>query len=254
MSGARPTWRRLILPDEHGVWGLLAGAVLVGLPLGHTLGGLGLVVAAVAAICCRQAASRFRAAPRRAMAVLLVAGAVALTGAAATWLAVPGAAWLAWCAASAVLAAVPTILALRGSVRRWWASALAGLAFGALGGAIAAAGGARPSWSAVAAAALGAHLVAIVPLVRAQARPDPRWARLAIEVHLVIGILGIAGWAAGCCPIGIPLILNLGLARCLWLVDKRITMSTPARIGLREMAWLPVLAACVVTSLRLGGA
>jgi hypothetical protein len=65
--------RELIIPREHGVWGLLAGAALVGLPLGSSLAGLPLLGAGVCAAMLRQAMSVRSAGLRRFLVAALLA-------------------------------------------------------------------------------------------------------------------------------------------------------------------------------------
>lgn len=239
--------RDLLIPREHGVWGLLAGAALVGLPLGGSLAGLPLLFAGVCAAMLRQAMSVRSAGPRRylvaALLAMLAAGLVAAT---AMLAAAP--AWSWWLAAAVCVGAI-CLYPFPG--RPWWVSAMAGLSAGLLAGAIATAGGAATATSVIAAAALAAHLTAVVPLVRAQLRADRRWSRLALELHVVALFCATVLWWIGLVASGIPLVFGLGLARAILLVDKRTPMSsTPARIGTREMAWLLVLAAGVHLGLR----
>lgn len=239
--------RDLVIPREHGVWGLLAGAALVGLPLGGDLSGLPLIGAGICAAMLRQALS-VRSAGRRRFVVAgllacLAAGLVALTAvsaAATTWM---------WWLAGAIGVGSICLAPIPG--RPWWVSAIAGASAGLLAGAMATAGGAGRIAAAIAACALAGHLTAVVPLVRAQLRSDPRWTALAIELHVVALLLAVAAWSAGLVASGIPLVFGLGLARASLLVDKRTPMSSsPARIGSREMAWLLVLAAGVHLGLR----
>ncbi len=239
--------RELIVPREHGVWGLLAGAALVGLPLGGSLAGLPLLGAGVCAAMLRQAMSVRSAGPGRylvaALLALLAAGLVAITVVLAV-----STAW-AWWLAAAILVGLICMHPFAG--RPWWVSAIAGLSAGMLAGAIAVAGGADTATAVIAAAALAAHLTAVVPLVRAQLRSDRRWSRLALDLHLMALLCAAASWWAGLVASGIPLVFGLGLARAAMLLDKRTPMSSsPARIGTREMAWLLVLAAGVHLGLR----
>lgn len=235
------------LPVEHGVWGLLAAAALVGLPLGSGLAGVPLLAAATVAVLLR---ARWRAAP--AWRPGLVAGAAAAGLLVLAWAMAPDAGFAGWLLAGAV----PGGAALAFRRRSAWASLLAACAFACLGAAVAAAGGAPAGWCVLAAAVLAVHLALLVPLVRAQVRPDPRWGRLAVDAH-VLALCGAAGaWAAGIAPSVIPLIFGIGLARCALLVDNRTSMSnsSPARIGAREMAWLPMVAGALALALRGGWA
>jgi hypothetical protein len=239
--------RELIVPREHGVWGLLAGAALVGLPLGGGIAGIPLLIAGVCAAMLRQAMSVKSAGPRRFLVAALLAGLAAALVASTAMLAV-SLAWLSWLVASILTGA---ICLLPTSGRPWWITAIAGLSAGLLAGAVAVAGGAGMTTALIAAAALAAHLTSVVPLVRAQLRSDPRWSALALDLH-VLALLGAAAlWATGLATSGIPLVFGMGLARAVHLVDKRTPMSSsPARIGTREMAWLLVLAAGVHLGLR----
>lgn len=237
---------RAWLPVEHGVWGLLAAAALVGLPLGSSLAGVPLLAAATVAVL-------LRARCRGGIAWLpcLGAGTVAAMLLALTWILASDAVFVAWLLA----AAVPGTVVLAAGGRSFMVSLAAVCAFACLGGAIAAAGGAPAGWCALVAVVLAAHLALLVPLVRAQVRPDPRWGQMAVDAHIVALCLAAGAWAADVAPSVIPLIFGLGLARCALLVDKRTTMSnSPARIGAREMAWLPVVAGALVLALRGGWA
>lgn len=232
------------MPAEHGVWGLIAGAALVGLPLGGDLAGLPLLVAALLAVLLRA-----RCRQSLVAGAVLAAGALALAAATATWVWADGRAWIGWAAASATMA----LLQARLPRRSLGSSLAAGAAFALLAGAVATAGGAPQAWAATAAVVLAVHLALLVPLVRAQLRPDPRWGRMALDAHILALCLAVGAWAAGLAPSVIPLIFGLGLARCAWLVDNRTSMSsTPAGIGAREMAWLPVIAGGLALSLRGG--
>ncbi len=237
------TWRAW-LPAEHGVWGLIAAASLVGLPLGGDLAGLPLILAAVIAVLLRARCSGGIAAWACVPAIVIMLGCVVLT-----WVMADGRPWLGWAAASGLAALLPTLLPRRSA----WSSVVAGTAFALLAAAAAVAGGAALAWAIIAASVLAVHLGLMVPLVRAQVRPDPRWGRRAVDGHAAAACLATGLWAAGAISSVIPLLFVLGLARCAILVDKRTPMSTsPARIGLREMAWLPVVAAGVVVALRGG--
>jgi len=248
------TWRSVCVPREHGVWGLLAGAALVGLPLGEHLAGLPLLLTAAALVCARQA--WLAQAGSRSHIALLGLGTVAIAGLILAAAYAAGQTWLIWLGLAGALGILGQ-LAQPG--RPWWATAVVGAAFACLGGAVASAGGAPLPWAVVGSIALAAHFMASVPLVRAQIRPDARWPRLALQLHACCAFAAVAGWATDLLPSGIPLLFAIGLVRACLIVGKRTTMFasstriTPAAIGRREMAWLPVVAAGVVLGLR-GGA
>lgn len=237
------TWRSW-LPAEHGVWGLIAAAALVGLPLGGDLAGLPLICAAVVAVLLRARCLKGVVVwPCVASLVVMLACAWL------TWVMAEGRPWQGWAAASALVALLPPLFPRRSA----WSSVVAGAAFALLAAGVAVAGGASSAWATVAAVVLAVHLGLMVPLVRAQVRPGPRWGRLAVGSHAVATCLAAGLWAVGLVSSVIPLVFVLGLARCLLLVDKRTTMSaSPARIGAREMAWLPVVAGGLVLALRGG--
>lgn len=242
-----PRWTSLVLPREHGIWGLLAGAALVGLPQAHDLAGLPLLGAALAGVVLRQAMLGAGCAGDRAL-VLVFAILAAGGGVLATAVLAGERAWWPWLAAAAVTGA-PMVVPVPG--RPWWSSALGAVPAGLLAAALAVAGGAGAGTAAVVAAALAVHLVGAVPLVRAQTRGGPLWSGLAVEVHIIAVLLAVSGWAAGLIAWGIPAVFGLGLARAAFLADKRTPMSSsPALIGARELAWLPVLAAGVHFGLR----
>lgn len=247
------TWRSVCMPREHGVWGLLAGAALVGLPLGDHLAGLPLLFAAIGLVCARQAWSA--QAGWRSYAVMFAGVLCAIGCIVMAWHHAAGSGWMMWLGCAAVLAALG-LSTQRG--RPWWSSALSAAAFAALGGAVSAAGGAPIAWTMVGSAVLAAHFAASVPLVRAQIRPDIRWPLLAIDLHVAFAASAVGCWAVGLVPSGVPLVFAFGVARAAWIADKRTTMyaghatPSPAAIGMREMAWLPVVAAGVVLGLRGG--
>jgi hypothetical protein len=237
------TWRAW-LPAEHGVWGLIAASALVGLPLGGDLAGLPLILAAVIAVLLRARCAGGIALRASAAAIALMLGCTVVT-----WLLADGRAWQGWATAAGLVALLPPLLPRR-SV---WTSVLGGVAFALLSAATAVAGGAPTAWAVLAASVLAVHLSLMVPLVRAQIRPDPRWGRWTVDEHVAAAYLTSKLWSTGMLPPIIPLLFVLSLARCVVLVDKRTPMSvSPARIGLREMAWLPVVAAGVALALRGG--
>ncbi len=239
-------WRPLILPREHGIWGLLAGAALVGLPLGHTLAGLPLLIAAVAGVVIRQAVS---GTCWRSHVVLCLA---AMVAASMLWICAVSAGsrvWFWWVLGAITCGAISVLWTSR---RSWGGSATVGVACGALAGAVATAGGAPQTWAMIASLALSSHLVLTVPLVRAQTRPDPYWSRLAVDGHILVAVAAVGCWAADLIPSGVPLVFLFGLARMALLVDKRTPMSvSPRTVGLRELAWMPVVATAIVIGLRL---
>jgi len=242
------SWRSIIMPREHGVWGLLAAAALVGLPLGDHLAGLPLLTAALAAVLARQAATA--EAGWRSAVVVVGASSLALGLLLLSAVLAADTRWIPWLAAASLPAGLGVWLSSR---RSWFGSAAAGVAFAALAGAIATAGGSKTAVAAAAAAVLAGHLILIVPLVRAQTRKDPQWGRLAIELHVIALLLSVGCWAAGLLPPGIPLLFAFSLARAVLLVDKQTPMSsvTPARIGSQELIWMPVVAAAIVMGLRM---
>lgn len=254
-----PSWKHSVLPTEHGVWGLLAGAALVGLPLGGDCAGLGLLVAALAGIVARQAAKAWTQGARRSAGIaLLMAGLAGVAGVAITWLSARTEAWLPWAVAMALAGAAQLLGSWRLSGRPWLLSVLGGLVFALLAGAVAAAGGAPASWVAIAVAMLAAHFATMVPLVRAQTRREARWPALAIDLSLACLLVAMAAWAIGLVPAGVPLLSALGLVRSMLIVDKKAAMSampamTSARIGTAELAWLAVVATGVVVALRTAG-
>ena len=166
-----------------------------------------------------------------------------------------GQAWMAWLLCAAACAALG-LSTQRG--RPWWSSALSAAAFAALGGSVAAAGGAPTAWTVVGSTVLAAHFAASVPLVRAQIRPDARWPLLAVDLQVAFAIAAVGCWSVGLVPSGVPLVFAFGVVRAAWIADNRTTMyaghatPNPAAIGMREMAWLPVVAAGVVLGLRGG--
>lgn len=250
-----PSWKQSVLPSEHGVWGLLAGAALVGLPLGGDGAGLGLLVAALAGVVARQAARAWEHGARRsAGTALLMAGLAGAAGVAVTWMSARTEAWLPWAVAMALAGVAQVVGSRLVSGRPWLLSVLGGLVFALLAGAVAAAGGAPASWAAIVVVVLAAHFATMVPLVRAQTRREARWPALAIDLSLACLLAAMAAWAIGLVPGAIPLLFGLGLVRSMVIVDKGAPMSaiSPIRIGTIEMLWLAAVAAGVVLGLRAG--
>jgi hypothetical protein len=225
---------------------LLAASAVVGLPLGSDLAGVPLLIAAGLGV-------MLQARMRSPMSLLAWAGMLIPMSACMllSLHAAGGYVWLAWVVAAAVAAVLQRLL----PPRSWFASGCAGLAFAAWAGAMASAGGAPSGWAILATTVLAFHLLLMVPLVRAQVRRGSHWSSVAIESHVAVLVIMVGLWASDLIPSVIPLLFGFGLARCVWYVDNRTSMSTsPARIGSRELAWLPVLAGGLTVALRGGWA
>lgn len=234
---------------------MLAGAALVGLPLGGDCSGLGLLLAAVAAVSARQGAVVWSGGhQRQGLLTMAVAGAIMALGVTLTWRMSHGDSWRYWALAMALTGGAQVMAAWLLPRRPWQLSACAGLSFALLAGAIAAAGGAPTAWSAIATAVLTGHFAIMVPVVRAQTRRDAGWLKIAVRLHLVWLLGGVVAWTLGWVSIGILGLGALDLGRTVLLVHVRTPMSakTAVRIGSVEMAWIAVLAALLVVTLRLG--
>ncbi|MEK7412596.1 MAG: hypothetical protein AAB263_04670 [Planctomycetota bacterium] len=255
MDLAPRTWRESMLPAEHGVWGYITAAALVGLPLGSHPAGIGIVVFMIAAVVGRQAIQarrRKNLGGRRPLIVLLCAGMVVVSSLGMTWYLAGYPDWSLWCMGGLILGGGQYLWEWwRPTPRPWLRSALGGIAVACMTGAIARAGGAVNHWCLVSAVVVGSNLIAMVPLVRSQSRGGTAWTRLAIILQVLILALGIAGWLLDFIPVAVTLVCLLGFLRCLWITRRGAQLSSQA-IGLHELAWLPVIAIGVVFGLRFG--
>ena len=204
----RSLWRSVAVPAEHGGWGLTFEAVLLGLLVRPSTGGVAIGVAAFAAFVARTPLKlavvdrrRHRRLDRSALAervaavelvVLLGAVAVAAVTAQRWW-------WVPLVGAVPFFA-VELWFDVRSRSRRLAPELSGAVGMGAVASAIALAGGLQPSLAVGLWVVLAARAVASVPFARTQVRrlrghADHR--RLAdVSQVAAVGVV-LAGWAVG---------------------------------------------------------
>src|SRR5690606_22748321 len=147
---ARPAWRAVALPDEHGGWGLSAEPALLGLLVAPSWAGGALAAGAVLAFLARTPLKlvlvdrwRGRWLPRTRLAARVAAAELALLAAlGAAALALAGPAWLVPVAAAAPLVAVELWFDMRSRGRRLTPELCGAIGVSAVAAAVALAGGA----------------------------------------------------------------------------------------------------------------
>jgi hypothetical protein len=186
---ARPAWRAVALPDEHGGWSLTAEPAILGLLVARSWAGAALAVAAMVTFVVRTPLKlvlvdrwRHRRLPRTRLAariaaveltVLGVLGAVA--GVRAGW------SWLVPVALAVPLVAVELWFDMRSRGRRLIPELCGAVGIGAVAASVALAGGASGRLAAALWLVLAARSLAPIPFVRVQiarlrhrAGPAPR--------------------------------------------------------------------------------
>ncbi|MCS6971018.1 MAG: hypothetical protein N3B15_05270 [Planctomycetota bacterium] len=241
------SWSALLVPREHGAWGYVAMATTTGTALSRDLAGLPLLGAAVAALVMRQASvgpgdQRWPRWVVIALASAALFGSCALTSCLAV-----DRSWAAWLLLAALFACP---LAMLRRDRPWWWSALLGASTGCAAAAIAQAGGASFSSSALCAALIGIHGVAMVPLVRACLRGSEAAAGLAIDLQFFSLLLAAVLWTLDAVSLLLLWLALLGLVRTLWLVTCMQPRCSPQRVGVRELIWSLIIAFGTAESLR----
>ncbi len=243
----------LLRPQEHGVYGLYAEPVILGLALAPSPAGVALALAGAAAIVAQQPAALALADLRRGRRYprTTVAGRLALLGAAAAVTALAVAALLAglWPAggpiaawwAPILLALVPAGVqfaadrALKG--KTGLAQTTGALALAALAPAIALAGGAPPALAWSAWGWLGLRVIVSIHNVRARLRlARGRPARLAPPrlAALTLPLGAAAGWAAGWLG-ALPFAVAVAIAaRSLWTLRRDAPAVPAVRVGIAE--------------------
>lgn len=252
------SWRRVLLPAEHGAWAFLGEPIVLGLLVAPSPAGVLLAVAAAAGFLARQPLRLIvgdrrhgRRYPRtvqaeRALGLAMLVALVALAGA---HLLARGAWWPALVVA-APFAVAALALDLGRRSRELAAELAAVVALGAIAAAIALANGRDPGtayglWGVLAARALPSVLV-----VRARLRLDrgehapvaPAIAASALA-PVAIGALVWAGWVPW--PAAAALALLLG--RAIWALSPMRPRWTTPQLGVSEIvAGLLVVAATAV--------
>jgi len=239
--------RSLALPAEHGGWGMLAEALLLGLLVAPSLAGLGVGLAALGAFLLHHPlklalADRLRgtrnartAAAERFVVLygaLAAAGLAVATGGRAGW-------WLPLAAAAPlVLVQLAYDAGHRG--RRLVPELLGGVALSSVAAAEMLAAGWPPGPSLAASAILGAKTVGAVLYVRARLRcergltPDRT---AAVGSHAAALVLGIALAGAGAAPWLVVSAFTLLLARSAHGLSRFHRPARPQVVGIQEMAY-----------------
>lgn len=246
---AAPSWKAVVLPAEHGGWGMLAEPVLVALVAAPSPAAAAVSVAALAVFLARQplklwltdrergaAYARTRLAARAVVACALLA----LGAAAAAAHAMPGRAWI-----PLVMAVPLALVQLHYDVRRQGRHLLPELAGSATLGAVAAMAllGAGHGFAVALAAwvLLAGKNAAAVLYVRARFRleraRDAGGVRPAVLSHVALALAAAAGaLAAGAPPAAVGLAVLLW-ARAAWGLSPWHRVVRPQRVGWAEMAW-----------------
>lgn len=173
---ARPVWRAVAVPDEHGGWGLTAEPVLLGLLVAPSWAGVALGVAAFLAFVVRTPLKlvlvdrwRHRWLPRSGVAlrITIVELALLLLLAAAAAVAA-GWTWLVPAAVAAPLVAVELWFDMRSRGRRLVPELCGAVGIAAVVASVALAGGASAWLAGALWLVLAARSVASIPFVRVQ--------------------------------------------------------------------------------------
>jgi hypothetical protein len=260
---ARPSWRAVALPVEHGGWGFLVEPVALGLALAPSGAGVCLAVATLFAFLVRHPLrlalmDRRREAryPRTAVAERVALGyaALALALLLSALILAPNTFWrpLLLAAPAALVGLVYDVL---GRSREALPESAGAVALGASATAIALAGGgpAGPAFGAW--ALLAFRGVAAVLYVRARLRLDrglPSGRAVALGSHaLAVGgaaALALVGWGPWTGTVALALLL----LRAAHGLSARRPRLRPKQLGLREMGWGMLTLALLVVGYRGG--
>lgn len=257
MAAARPGWRAVAVPSEHGGWGLTIEPVVLGLLVEPSWAGAALGLAAVIAFVTRTPAkivlvdrSRGRWLDRTGLAAriglvevlilvaLLIVAAVTARGAFWVPLAIAG-----------PLIALELGFGMRSRSRRL-APELAGtIGIGSVAAAIVLAGGGAATTAAGAWVVVTARAVASVPFSRLQVRRwkgqvDVRWPTELAQLGAVIAV--VVAWQIGWLPIAAPIaVVSLVLIQLAML---RAKPPRPPILGVQQM----ILGLAVVVTTAIG--
>ena len=226
---ARPAWRAVAVPTEHGGWALTLEPVVLGLLIAWSVAGALLGVAAFVAFLARTPIKvvlvdrrRGRTLPRTRLAATIAAvelGAIAVLVAVATW----SVGWAPWVP---LLVAAPFVLVqlgfdMRSRSRRLVPELAGTVAMGSVAAAIVVAGGGSAAVAGAAWLVLAVRAVATMPAVRDQVRrakgqPAPR--RVADLSQLLALVVAVVAVVVGWWPW--PILVAVGL-----LVAVQLAMS-----------------------------
>jgi YwiC-like protein len=175
-AAARPAWRSVAVPDEHGGWGLTLEPVLLGLLVAPSAAGAALGIAAFVAFLVRTPLKtvlvdrwRHRWLPRTRLALAVAAGEVALLALLAVIaLAASGPSWLVPVALAVPLVGVELWFDMRSRSRRLAPELAGAVGIAAVAAAIATAGGEGARLAGALWLVVAARAVASIPFVRVQ--------------------------------------------------------------------------------------
>lgn len=252
-AGAR--WRAVVLPSEHGSWGLVGEPVALGLLVAPAWASFLVGLGAFAGFLAYRPAKlawgdlrRGRRYPRTALALRAAAGfgLVALLALAAAFH-LAGADWLLPFALGAPFGAMFVAYDLRPG-RSWQAEVAAPVAFAATAAAMGLAGGLAPAPALSLWAVMAARSVPSVLYVRERLRlerDEPIRASPAVGAHAValaaVAALVTAGWLPWLAALAVALLL----ARAAWGLSRFRGPATPRAVGFGEIGWGVVTVALV---------
>ena len=242
---ARPTWRAVALPDEHGGWGLTAEPALLGLLVAPSWAGAALAVAAMIAFVARTPLKlvlvdrwRHRWLPRSRLAArIALVELFALTS--LTVFAVRSAGWICLVpvAIAAPLVGIELWFDMRSRSRRLVPELCGAVGIAAGAAAIALAGGTSTRLAVALWLILAARAVAAIPFVRTQIHrlrhgstpvASSDRAQLAAVAVALIAVLLDPVVAAGAAAV-----FGLTLLQVIWVRRPPVPAKT---LGLRQLA------------------
>jgi len=241
---ARPAWRAVALPDEHGGWGLTAEPVLLGLLVAPSWAGVALGTAAILAFFVRTPLKlvlvdrwRHRWLPRTTLAARVAVGELSLLVLlAVAAIALAGWAWLVPLAIAAPLVGVELWYDMRSRGRRLVPELCGAVGIAAVVAAIALVGGSSARLAVALWLVLAARAVAAIPFVRTQVQRlrhgavTTRASDLAQAVG--VGIALVATAISGSMVAGTVSVAALAVAQLVWVRRPPV----PARVlGFRQL-------------------
>ncbi len=240
--------KKLVMPVEHGGWGILLEPIVLGLIAAPSVSGLFVALAAVAAFFARQPLKigmidrlRGKRYPRTRTAFALTI-LLSLAGAASLAAAVALGGWIIALpvAVAGPLALVQIAYDARNDSRRLLPELSGAVAMSGVVAAIVLAGGG----TAAAAAALWAVMLgrAIPAILYIRARvlgervgtPIGPWP---VTAHLAALALGVAFWARGLAPLVVPAAFAVLLARCAFGLSPLRSRASARRVGFTEIGY-----------------
>ena len=224
----RPSARSLLVPAEHGGWGLTAEPAVLGLLVAWSAAGAAIAVAALLAFLVRTPMKvvlvdrrRRRHLPRTRLAALLAGAELALLAAAvAAALALAGARWLLPWLVAAPLFAIELSFDARSRGRRLVPELCGAVGITASVAAIVLAGGGTTSvaiaaWILLAARAIASVTFARVQVTRGRSQATPRVASDVAQVAGVVGAL-VACAVDADAAVGAVCVLAVAIAQFAW--------------------------------------